>query len=393
MENLFVQIVGSFKQLVLIADKPLPDNLVLRAGDHQFAVADSDAPGLHKNIHAWRLDSDPGWKQGQTIPVSLAWNEGFQTQQAETLVGPDPVDLPDGTSIEGTLSPGDNVEGELTSQRQFKTYKLAVEPGQRFRIDMKGAATGDGTLPDPWISGIKGAFHTGGGVEIQPVWYDELGRTSTQIVWPSGQVIHLDQYGRVYTEYTNGEGDTVLRPPMGANDDGGEGFNARLFLSNFPGREYLIVVSGAPNPSDTGTFALSLTDMGQDDYPDGAEWAGALEVGGAIMGEVEVPGDVDWFEVELVANTQYTLEIKGSATDEGTLDMPRLAGIFDCCETLIEGTPNYIGDSRGRSNTTLDFIPQDDGIYYIAVSGLSPYLPNRSSIPVGTYTVSINVAS
>ena len=59
----------------------------------------------------------------------------------------------------------------------------------------------------------------------------------------------MDQYGRMYAVDVGEDGETVARAVMGVNDDGRKGFNARLFLVNFPGEEYRIAVSGSPNPS------------------------------------------------------------------------------------------------------------------------------------------------
>ena len=393
VEDLFIQQVGSFRQLVLYAGNPLPEYMIFTAGDEEFDVADSNLLGLHQNIHAWRLDSDLGWEEGQTVEVSLLCEKEFMTQELEPSFGPDPVDLPEGTAFSETLAPGDMLTGELTSPGQFLTYKLLVEPGKKYRIDMRGADTGDGTLSDPWISGIKGAFDTEEGVQMQPVWYDEQGRSSTEIVWPSGEVFQLDQYGRFYTVVTDSEGEPVLRPLMGANDDGGEGFNARLYLVNFPAREYVIVVSGSPNPSPTGTFTLSLTDVSTDDYSADSTNAGTLVVDGSVSGELEAPGDVDWFAIELTADTRYEVAVRGSATGDGTLPQALLAGIYDSEGVLAEGTASDDEYSHGPRNSTLDFTPESDGTYYIAVASQSPYKPNRSSIPAGTYAVSVTTGS
>ena len=220
VEDLFIQQVGSFRQLVLYAGNQLPEFLIFAAGDEEFAVTDSDVLGIQQNIHAWRLDSDFEWEEGQTVEVSLLCVKEFATQEVEPHFGPDPVDLPEETAFSGTLSPGDTLTGESTSANQFLSYKLLVEPGKRYRIDMKGADTGDGTLSEA-----------------------------------------------------------------------------------------------------------------------------------------------------------------------------RLDGIYDSEGTLLEGTAGDDEHSRGTSGSTLEFSPQADGIYYVAAAGQSPYQPNRSSIPAGTYTVSVTTAS
>ena len=210
---------------------------------------------------------------------------------------------------------------------------------------------------------------------------------------PSIGDVQLDQYGRMYTVHTSANGETVLPTPMGANDDGGEGFNARLFLVNFPAREYLIAVSGAPNPSPVGTFTISLTDVSEDDFSADATNAGALVVGGSVSGNLEAPGDVDWFAVSLTANAEYVVEVRGALTRDGTLGQPRVAGIHDSAGTMIDGTSNNVGAHGSYRNTTREFTPSADGIHYIAAGSFTPYLPNKSDLPVGTYTISVSERS
>ncbi len=395
VDNLVLQQVsGVLIQVVLSLNQRLPDGWYFQAKSGEYAVQDSLVLGSGQNIHAWRLDSLPDWTEGETIQVALWRDIGPQGQEGEPFQGPEFVDtLPGLSHPDRTLSADDTLPGEIEESGQFISYKLVFEPGKAYRLDMKGEASGDGTLSDPWVSGIRGAFQTEHGIEMQPVWYDELGRNSTDITWPDGESFVLDQNGRYFTVGTDSNGDPVLRPPMGANDDGGEGFNSRLFLVNFPAREYEIVVSGSPNPSPVGTFTISLADVSEDDYGADAENAGELSVGEAASGELEVPGDADWFAVELTEGTRYEVSVKGRATGDGTLAQARLAGIYDSNGTLIPGTANNFGSSFGSSNATLDFTPGADGVYYIAAAGLSPYRPNRSDIPVGSYTVGITAAA
>ena len=70
--TLFHQYVeGSIQQIVFTADKQLPDNLVFYAGNLELRVSESLKLGAGRNIHAWRLDSHPGWSEGDRIPVVL----------------------------------------------------------------------------------------------------------------------------------------------------------------------------------------------------------------------------------------------------------------------------------------------------------------------------------
>ena len=393
IENLvFQQVLGGAMQLVLNANQRLPDDLVFQAKTQEYPIQESMALGLYNNIHIWRVDTPLDWTEGETFQVILWRVLDTGAQQSPQFVGPAPLHtLPDGTHVDGTIEAGESLAGEITVSGQFKYYKLILEPGRKYRIDMLGADTGDGSLSDPWISGINGPFQTALGPRLQPTWYDEQGRRSTTISLPTIGNFELDQYGRMYVVRDGAGGESVLRAVMGANDDGGEGFNARLYLVNFPGTEYRIAVSGSPNPSPVGTFTVSLTDVSEDDYSADASNAGELTVGGYSEGDLEAPADVDWFAAELTADTSYQIEIRGKATSDGSLGQPRLAGIYDSEGNAVSGTGNTGSAYSSDRNTSVEFTPDSNGVHYVAATSFSPYMPNRSRIPAGTYRVSVSV--
>lgn len=281
--------------------------------------------------------------------------------------------------------------GELTQSGQFQTIPVTLETGKRYVVEMKGSATGDGTLSDPWISGINGRFTVDGETRWEPAWYDASGRTSTTVQFPTGQQYRVDENGRMFSPSTGSDESTVLRPVTGGNDDAGEGFNARLFLVNFPGGEYQVVVSGAPNPNDTGTYTFSLMEIVSDDYSASSDEAGELMVGGSAVGTIESPGDADWFAVDLEAGVKYSVQIQGGLSGAGTLAAPRFAGIYDSPGTMLDDTSNDHQDSAILSDSRMMFTPANSATYYIGVSGYNIYVPHRSTPPVGTYTVSVAI--
>ena len=97
---------------------------------------------------------------------------------------------------------------------------------------------------------------------------------------------------------------------------------------------------------------------------------GAAVVGGGIAtGELEASGDRDWFAVELVAGRTYTIDLRGSRTNDGTLRDPYLRGIHDADGNLISGTTN---DDGGEGyNRGLTFAATESGTYYIAAGAFS----------------------
>ena len=65
------QVNGGVQQLTLIADRQLPEYLVFYAGNDEFKVSESVTMGADQNIHVWRVDSGPGWTEGQRVIVAL----------------------------------------------------------------------------------------------------------------------------------------------------------------------------------------------------------------------------------------------------------------------------------------------------------------------------------
>ena len=158
VQNLVLQQVrGGISQLVLNTDQRLPDDLIFQERSAEYRIRDSFVFGANCNTHAWRMDIPLDWTEGEAIQVSL-WRElDPGTQDYQPHVGPTPLDsLPDGPRVDGTLNAGETLSGEITALHKFKWFKLNIEPGNRYRIDMSGAPTGDGSLSDPWICGIEG---------------------------------------------------------------------------------------------------------------------------------------------------------------------------------------------------------------------------------------------
>ena len=72
VEGIFHQLVRhGFQQVVFISDKGIPEEMEFQAGDGRFPISESRVLGARKNIHAWPVDTGPGWVEHQNIVVSL----------------------------------------------------------------------------------------------------------------------------------------------------------------------------------------------------------------------------------------------------------------------------------------------------------------------------------
>ena len=84
---------------------------------------------------------------------------------------------------------------------------------------------------------------------------------------------------------------------------------------------------------------------------------------GRYSGNVVIPGDRDWFKVDLTAGTRYRIEVE---TRRHGMHNPNLGGIYDSSGTKVRNG----NGSRGSSaySERIHFEPTTGGTYYIAVT-------------------------
>ena len=227
----------------------------------------------------------------------------------------------------GAVDVDGSVTGEIETGGDRDWFKVELEAGKTYQIDLKGSRTGDGTLSDPYLRGV----HAANGVRI-------VGTT---------------------------------------NDDGGRGFNSRFkFTPTANGTHY--VAAGSLNSDETGTYTLSVMDL-TDDYSATRGTTGEVGVDNLVTGEIDYRGDRDWFRVSLEEGATYEIYLEGSPTGNGTLRDPYLRGVYDRNGNRIAGTTD--DDGGVDLNSEVTFTPQYSGNHYVAAGG---HLGSK-----GTYTLSV----
>ena len=227
----------------------------------------------------------------------------------------------------GTVAVGGSVSGVIGPPRTGFTggdvdwFKVELLAGRTYRIDLEGASTSSGTLPDPSISGI----------------YDAKGQ-------------------RV--------------PGTSTNNDGGEGRNARLLFAPDTGGTYYIAASSMIQTSiiqnSTGTYRLSVTEA--EEFSTIRSSAKTVEVGDVDnppTGLIASDRERAWFAVELEGGISYRIEMEGvdDALPGRALAKPAVFAVYDDHGDQVD----HIFRFRGDKVAVLDIEPPTEGTYYIVL--------------------------
>ena len=240
------------------------------------------------------------------------------------------------TGTTGAVAPGGSVVGEINGRGDTDWFAATLEKGKTYRIEMKGAQTGDGSLKNPTLNEIR---------------------------------------------------DATGAPIAGTKDDNRwYGTNSEVYFTAAETATYY--VEAAALGDSRGTYTLAVTDVA-DDFTADTDTAGTVTVGGSATGTIEHSHDHDWFAVTLEKGETYRFKMKGSATGDGTLHRARLYGIHDADGDLVHDAVSYRfynGDLTKLAAVTT-FTPGEDGTYYVAAGSRRDYGWDHS---VGTYTLDVD---
>ena len=344
-----------------------------------------------------------------------------------------PDDISDGIDTTGRVTVGNSLTGEIETTDDSDAYAVELVAGQTYRIDLEGAATGKGTLADPFLrwlrdssgNGLHGTRDYDGGEGLNPrqvftpqlsgTYYitasgqgDSVGTYTLTVTDTSAPVFGASAYGFELAENTDGgatrvslgtvsatdpEGASVGYSIVGGNESGSfeiDAASGELFYVG-AGEDYeagaarfdltirasdgalsadaavSVVITDVPEqtivaPPDPENLQ-SVSEPDGEDLPTNTSTLGRVAVGGVATGNIGRSGDRDGFAVELVAGRTYSIDLRGSETDDGTLSDPYLHGIKDPDGRRIAGLSD---DDGGEGyNSRLNFTPTESGTHYI----------------------------
>ena len=126
------------------------------------------------------------------------------------------------------------------------------------------------------------------------------------------------------------------------------------------------------------------THLPASDLPSDTSTQGLIHVndswvnGTAVVGEIELALDADWYRVELEANRRYQIDVQGVSSDAGTI-IDTNVWLHDADGNRVEGT--FDSDSGSHLEARLVYHPSVTGTYFIEVGA--------GSYEIGSYSVSV----
>ncbi len=359
-------------------------------------------------------------------------------------------DYPSGSATNASLAIGGTVTGNIQFNGDQDCLRITLTAGRVYTFDMKGVDSGGGTLSAPFLflmdsaegfvaSDFEGGTGTDAHIGLSPVSSGTYYLSARSIYNATGTYtltasdLGVDDYfGGIATTGTLAVGATIngniqftsdqdwLRIELAAghfyifdmkgvdsgsgslqnpylqlldsaggfityDSDSGTGIDARLGLNVINGGTYYIVGSGS---GSTGTYTLSATDVGPDDYAGDISTAGVLVPGNSITGNIQIANEEDWFRVELSAGRIYRFDLRGKDSGGGTLDDPALQ-IRNAVGNSLPHNNNlpfnydFDYDSGTGRDARLTFLPLTSGTYYVSAKS-----QNYSDFAIGSYTLS-----
>ena len=280
----------------------------------------------------------------RTLPAETKQQD--RTSDEATVSEPEDGDFPTSPITEGHVAIGESANGSIGRSGDRDAFRVELERGVTYQIDLKGDATADGTLTNPYLRGLKDAD------------WENIPGTS--------------------------------------NDNANDMLNSQvLFTPTEPGSYYIVVGSATEDlgPDSTGTYTVSIKLEGaaEEEQTDllaaDSSTILLLGLGDEVTQTIDYFADEDWIKVILTAGASYAFMVTGGWADDSlTLEIPWLFGLFDS-----ESQPllMYMDGRGGLAWTQIEGVDgvavgyhkaENDGTYYVSVSSHSD---------VGTYRVSV----
>lgn len=389
-------------------------------------------------MFTYKVPTGAGGTYRIEVTGDLRTTGSFLFSVTENTVGTDTV--PANTTTTQVLAVGeDPITGTIDSASDVDWYRVALVAGTTYTFRLRGLTAGGGSLPDPTIAGLynsSGTYipntyvddidtrdpsltisapYTGNYYIATDGWSTYIGSyslnvaavgndipsstatTTTLAVGGTATVLIEQPYDHDWYAVTLTANSTYKITLSGAGYNNTPGLHGILNAAGDYVVSYASPVLGPSSaaastiftPTQTGTYyidtyslyegtyTLELTQTA-DDIPASTASVATVAVNGAVFSDIGGATDLDWYRVSLTANTTYSIRMQGRQSNNGTLDDPIIAGVYNASGVLIANT---FADDTDGNEAALVFRPTASDVYYIAADGYSGY--------TGTYKLSV----
>lgn len=223
----------------------------------------------------------------------------------------DMPDVRDNLFTTETLEVPQTATGDIDRANDIDAIRIFLTAGQQYVFNLTGAASGGGTLADPYLS----LFNS----QLELVAWD---------------------------------------------DDDGTGLDSRIIFTPSITGFYYLAAGTADFGVGTYTIRTSIQGVPAGDIPASAFTASKLVVGGSTTGVVDFAGDQDWHAVTLTAGQTYRINLQGAGS--GPVDDTVLR-LYDPAGALIA----YNDDTDLFTNSELTFTASYTGTYFVSAGGFA----------------------
>lgn len=243
-----------------------------------------------------------------------------------------------------SLTVGGSVNGFIDEGTDIDWYSITLNANTSYVFKMSGVDTGNGTLANPFIDGIRNAA------------------TPTTVITGTS-VDNMVGVGR----------DSVVRL--------------------VPTATTTYFINAESSGSTIGSYVLTAAlDVGSSTTTN----TGTLTLGGSVSGYIDDTTDADWYKITLSNTSSYVFKMFGNDSGNGTLDDPLISNIYSSTGTNQTG---LVSSSAGL-DSIVRWTPTTSGDYYISAQGggtdTGSFILTATAEPGGTnataYAVSLGVA-
>ena len=131
------------------------DSTVQPATGYEYRVKAMNAAGTSNQQCYVNIDT-PNTPSPARTPAYALYQAEQETQQAEATVSePEGEDLTNRPNTQGYIAIGESATGAIGQPGDGDAFRVELEGGVTYQVDIKGESTADGTLTDPYLRAIK----------------------------------------------------------------------------------------------------------------------------------------------------------------------------------------------------------------------------------------------